>query len=330
MQNTKVLFDLSINAKGDKIMNVLRFKAWDANLYSDGKKLLCEHSRRLETVDLFSKNIIASRKGSKDYYVSEFVIEEQGIVIALCVKKNQVDILSLNELSLMESVSRKGSKKYIREKCVIDNEKKNIYSILYADELRSTIITKFHVDTYEEEVIAEFEGRYLFDILYVKKERNCMLGGIHFYGEEKNGVVGEYEIFSLDDFSGRTVLKELAKSSYAHLEKIGRTESGETLIYYSEKGGSVIHNLTRDEEMLRLPHDSYVTFSENGKYIAYIEADKKKFRVHLYSIISRKVFDELEMEYIGLDLMRNLRFQNGDKQLTFQQDEIVYILDLNI
>lgn len=298
-------------------------------MYSNGKNILCEQSRLLKTVDVFSNNVTASRNVSKDYYVSEFVIEAKDVVIVMCVKKNQIDIFSLKDLSLIESVNRKGSKKFIREKCVIDEEKENIYSILYADELKSTIVTKFNVDTCAEEVVAEFEDRYLFNILYLEKERTCLIGGIHFYDEEKNGVVGEYEIFSLNAFSERIVLKELAKSSYAHLHKIGRTENGETLIFYNDLNGNIIHNLTRKEDMLVLSHDSYVAFSKNGKCIAYAEADKTKLRFHIYSMMSRKVVDEFEIEHSGLGLVRNFRFQNEDQHLTFQEDEIVYIIDLN-
>ena len=98
-------------------------------MYSNGKNILCEQSRLLKTVDVFSNNVTASRNVSKDYYVSEFVIEAKDVVIVMCVKKNQIDIFSLKDLSLIESVNRKGSKKFIREKCVIDEEKENIYYV---------------------------------------------------------------------------------------------------------------------------------------------------------------------------------------------------------
>ena len=314
---------------GHSMKKILKSKAWDAQISLKHNCILYQFARALKIVDLSDDSIRASRKVSMDYYISLIIVETKGIIVAMCFKKNQIDILSLKDLSLLKSINRNIPKRFICNNSVMDKEERSIYSILYTSiSPKKSIITKFDLETYEEEIVAEFPERYLFDMRYSEKEQTCLICGEHFYDEETEaGVVGEYEVFWFNDFERRKVLINLTQSSFAHVEKIGISEKQEILLFYTLDKNRIF-NLNTDEEVMKLALDSEVAFSENGKYIACMEYGKTKSCVTIYSNENQKLLDEYVIEHDGYKHVRKFGFRGGDKYLVFRMDDTMYIMKI--
>ena len=308
--------------------NIIKSKAWDIPYISlKNNRVLYQFSRSLQIANLHDNSIQASRKVSVDHYATLVVVERKEIIVATCANKHQIDILSLNDLTLAQSMKGNVQRGFRREYSVLDEDEMNIYYIWYRDEIQKSIVTKFNLETYEEVIVVEFPKTFLFDIKYVEKKKNCLICGKEFYDEmTKDEVVGEYEIFWLGDFENRIILKNLAKFSYAQANKIGISEKQEILLFYT-LNENIVCNLNTNEELVKLTWDSDVSFSENGKYIAYIEWGKTKVDIKIYSIEKQKVIDEYMIEHHGYDLVRQLGFRGDDQYLVFRLHETMYMME---
>lgn len=309
--------------------NIIKSKAWDIQISLKHNCILYQFSRTLKVADLSNNTIKSSRNVSVDYYTSLTIVETNAVIVAACAKKNQIDILSLNDLTLIQSMRGNVPRGFRREYCVIDKDEKNIYYILYRDGQQKSIVTKFSIETGKEDIIGEFPKTFLFDIKYVKKKKTCLLCGIQFYEKmTKEEIVGEYEVFWMDDFENRILLKNLVQSSYAHLNKIGLSKEQEILLFYTTKGRELIYNLKTNEEIVKLSLDSKVAFSTDDKYIACIEQRKFKSIINLYSIMEDKIIDKYVLEHKMHDWVHHVGFRANDRCLVLRMDEDIYVMEL--
>lgn len=276
------------------------------------------YEKEIEIVDCKTLKKIKTKRICSNYYDTLCAWQDKMMIMVMCSSKNKIDILDMDTLHMKYSIEWNGESSYRRQRISFDDNKKCLYSILYSDTERKTVVTQTFSDDFQEKIILEVSDFLAYDLQYIKSEDDYLLYGAHFtYKKNIFALSSIQEGVWLQKRKGKILFVEANKGGGRTVKTVGvlrnkdwiySVEGTKDKVYFLGNKKALIKNIDR------------AAFSENGEMIAFVRDEM----LYIYSWDDGKCVDEIEIGYISGEI-HSLKFIKNDEFIFYRDNEGVLL-----